>query len=139
MDQDRAIEELLRTSRVIAVVGLSPDEGKASNVVARYLMARGYRVIPVNPGAESILGEKSYKSLGDIEEKVDIVDIFMRAEKVLPFVRDALELKPRAIWLQLGIVSDEARALSEAHGVMFVMDRCVKQEHARLEPQSPAP
>jgi hypothetical protein len=138
MDQDREIKELLRTSRVIAVVGLSPDEGKASNIVARYLMGKGYKVIPVNPGAGSILGEKSYKSLGDIDEKVDIVDIFMRAEKVLPFVRDALALKPRAVWLQLGIVSHEAKALSEEQGVMFVMDRCVKQEHARLEPP-PAP
>jgi hypothetical protein len=139
MDQDKAIRELLQTSRVIAVVGLSPDEGKASNVVARYLMNKGYKVIPVNPGAESILGEKSYKSLADINEKVDIVDIFMRAEKVLPFVREALGLNPRAIWLQLGIVSDEARALCEEHGVMFVMDRCVKQEHARLGSPVPAP
>ena len=138
MDQDEAIRELLGTSRVIAVVGLSPDEGKPSNTVARYLKEKGYRVIPVNPSAEAILGEKSYKSLADIPEKVDIVDIFMRAEKVVPFVREALRLGPRAVWLQLGIVSEEARALSEEQGVMFVMDRCVKQEHARLSPPPPA-
>ena len=90
MDQDNAIRELLRTSRVIAVVGLSADEGKPSNVVARYLMDKGYKIIPVNPGQETILGQKSYKSLADIDEKVDIVDIFMKAEKVLPFVRDAM-------------------------------------------------
>jgi hypothetical protein len=114
------------------MVGLSADEDKPSNVVARYLMDKGYRIIPVNPGQESILGQKSYKSLADIDEKVDIVDIFMKAEKVLPFVRDAITLRPSAIWLQLGIINEEARSLAEAGKIMFVMDKCVKQEHARL-------
>ena len=132
MNQDNAIKELLRTSRVIAVVGLSADEDKPSNVVARYLMDKGYKVIPVNPGQETILGQKSYKSLADIDEKVDIVDIFMKAEKVLPFVRDAIRLRPSAIWLQLGIVNEEAKSVADADKVMFVMDKCVKQEHTRL-------
>jgi len=132
IDRDKAIRELLSTGRVIAVVGLSADPEKPSNMVARYLLGKGYRIIPVNPGQETILGERSYPSLGDIGEKVDIVDIFVRPEKVMPFVREALSLKPRAIWLQLGIVSEEARALAEAEGIMFVMDRCVKQEHTRL-------
>jgi len=132
MNQDNAIKELLRTSRVIAVVGLSADEGKASNVVARYLMDKGYKIIPVNPGQETILGQKSYKSLADIDEKVDIVDIFMKAEKVLPFVRDAITLRPSAIWLQLGIVNEEAKNVADAEKIMFVMDKCVKQEHTRL-------
>ncbi len=132
MDQDNAIKDLLRTSRVIAVVGLSADGDKPSNVVARYLMDKGYRVIPVNPAQETILGQKSYKSLADIDEKVDIVDIFMKAEKVLPFVRDAIKLRPSAIWLQLGIVSEEAKRLADAEKIMFVMDKCVKQEHTRL-------
>ncbi|MGD0231979.1 MAG: CoA-binding protein [Syntrophorhabdales bacterium] len=132
MGQDKAIEELLRTSRVIAMVGLSADEGKPSNAVARYLLGKGYRVIPVNPGQETILGEKSYGSLADIEEKIDIVDIFMKAERVLPVVREAIRLHPSAIWLQLGIVNEEAKALADASNIMFVMDRCVKQEHARL-------
>jgi hypothetical protein len=130
--QDRTIEGLLSASRVIAVVGLSADPDKASNVVARYLMDKGYKVIPVNPGQETVLGEKSYRSLADIGEKIDIVDIFMRADKVLPFVREAISMRPKAIWLQLGIVSEDAKALAEAEGVAFVMDRCVKQEHARL-------
>jgi predicted CoA-binding protein len=137
MDQDRQIRELLSKSRVIAVVGLSADADKPSNGVARYLMSKGYRIIPVNPGQEMILGEKSYASLSDIKENVDIVDIFMRAEKVLPFVRDALLLRPKAIWLQLGIVSHEAKALADADGTMFVMDKCVKQEHSRLFPKQP--
>jgi predicted CoA-binding protein len=132
MNQDNAIKELLRTSRVIAVVGLSADEDKPSNVVARYLMDKGYKVIPVNPGQETILGQKSYKSLADIDEKVDIVDIFMKAEKVLPFVRDAITLRPSAIWLQLGIVNEEAKNVPDAEKIMFVMDKCVKQEHTRL-------
>ena len=132
MNQDNAIKELLRTSRVIAVVGLSADEDKPSNVVARYLMDKGYKVIPVNPGQETILGRKSYKSLADIDEKVDIVDIFIKAEKVLPFVRDAIKLRPSAIWLQLGIVNEEAKSVADADKVMFVMDKCVKQEHTRL-------
>ena len=132
MSQDNAIGELLRKSRVVAMVGLSADEDKPSNVVARYLMDKGYRIIPVNPGQESILGQKSYKSLADIDEKVDIVDIFMKAEKVLPFVRDAITLRPSAIWLQLGIVNEEAKSVADADEIMFVMDKCVKQEHARL-------
>ena len=132
MNQDNAIKELLRTSRVIAMVGLSADEDKPSNVVARYLMDKGYKVIPVNPGQETILGQKSYKSLADIDEKVNIVDIFMKAEKVLPFVRDAITLRPSAIWLQLGIVNEEAKNVADAEKIMFVMDKCVKQEHTRL-------
>jgi predicted CoA-binding protein len=132
MEQDEAIRELLETCRVIAVVGLSADEDKPSNSVARYMKGKGYRIIPVNPGEEVILGEKSYKTLADIPEPVDVVDIFMRAERVLPFVEEAIKLKPKAIWLQLGIVNDEARAAVEKSGIMFVQDKCVKQEHGRL-------
>ncbi len=134
VESDRVVRELLQQSKVIAVVGLSADEGKPSNVVARYMKSKGYRIIPVNPGQEEILGEKCYKSLGDIKEKVDIVDIFMRAEKVLPVVEEALTLEPRAVWLQLGIRSEEAKALAKEKDVLFIMDRCVKMEHARLVP-----
>jgi hypothetical protein len=136
MEQDRAIKELLDTSRTIAMVGLSADEEKPSNVVARYLRDNGFTVIPVNPGQDTILGEKSYKSLGRIPERIDIVDIFMRSDKVLPFVEEAVTLRPKAIWLQLGIANDEAKALAEKSGIMFVMDRCIKQEHSRLFPKT---
>jgi predicted CoA-binding protein len=132
MEQDAAIKEVLRTGRVIAMVGLSADEKKPSNVVARYMKGKGYRVIPVNPGEESVLGEKSYPSLADIPDKVDIVDIFMRAERVLPVVEQAVKLQPKVIWLQLGIRNDEAKSVSGSHNIMFVMDKCIKQEHARL-------
>jgi len=132
MDEDGAIRELLRSTHTIAMVGLSADEGKASNGVARYLKSKGYRVIPVNPGAERVLGEKSYKSLSDIPERIDVVDIFMRAEKVVPFVEEAIKLEPKAIWLQLGIISDEAKRLVDEKGILFIMDRCMKLEHSRL-------
>jgi predicted CoA-binding protein len=132
MDQDSAIRSLLSATRTVAMVGLSPDEEKPSNVVARYLKSKGFRVIPVNPGRDSILGEKSYRSVSDIPEKIGVVDIFMRAERVVPIVEEAIQLEPKAIWLQLGMRSDEAKALAEKSGIMFVMDKCMKQEYARL-------
>lgn len=130
--EQEQIRELLKTARVIAVVGLSPDEEKPSNSVSRYLREKGYRIIPVNPAQDEVIGEKSYKSLSDIPEKIDIVDIFMRSEKVLPVVEEALKLKPKAIWLQLGIRNDEARRLVEQTDIGYVEDKCVKQEYARL-------
>jgi len=114
------------------VVGLSPDPEKASNIVANYLIANNYQVVPVNPGREEILGRRSYPSLRDIPDKVDIVDIFMRSERVLPVVIEAITLKPRAIWLQLGILDNEARDLAESNNILFFMDKCIKLEHARL-------
>jgi len=125
-------KNLLATSHTIAVVGLSPDQEKASNVVANYLIANNFRVIPVNPGYPEILGQKCYPSLADIPEEVDIVDIFMRSEKVLPVVIEAIQLKPKAIWLQLGIVDSEAKELAEANNILFYMNQCIKQEHTRL-------
>jgi uncharacterized protein len=130
--EDEAVGALLRTAKVIAMVGLSADKGKPSNGVARYLIGKGFRVIPVNPGQLTILGERSYKSLADVTETIDVVDIFMRAENVLPVVEEAIKLKPKAVWLQLGIVNDEARAIAARAGVMFVQDKCIKQEYARL-------
>ena len=130
--QETKEKEILEQSKIIAMVGLSPDKEKASNIVANYLMAHGYQVIPVNPGYNEILGQKSYKSLSDIPEKIDVVDIFMRSEKVLPIVEEAIKLKPRAIWLQLGIINEEARKLVEDAGITFFMNVCMKQEHTKL-------
>jgi len=114
------------------MVGLSPKTDKPSNRVANYLKEHGYRVIPVNPQHEEILGEKSYKSLSDIPDKVDVVDIFMRAENVVPVVEEAIKIKPKAIWLQLGIANDQAKAIAEKNGVDFLQNLCIKLEHARL-------
>ncbi len=131
-DTDEIKKELLSQARTIAVVGLSHDQGKASNIVAHYLIASNYRVVPVNPGYPEILGRRSYPSLRDVPDRVDIVDIFMRSEKVLPVVIEAITLKPRAIWLQVGIVDEEARSLAESNNILFFMDQCIKQEHTRL-------
>lgn len=125
-------KDLLTGSHTIAVVGLSPDQAKASNIVVNYLLENNFRIIPVNPGYPEILGRKCYPSVADIPEKVDIVDIFMRAEKVMPVVKEAIQIKPKAIWLQLGIVNNEAKELVEANNILFFMDQCIKQEHARL-------
>jgi uncharacterized protein len=132
VENDDRIKELLLKSRVVAVVGLSPDQHKPSNEVARYLQRKGYRIIPVNPTQDMILGEKAYKSLVDIQEEIDIVDIFRKPDEVIPLVREALQIRPRAIWLQLGVRNDEAKELVEKSGIPFIMDRCVKQEHSRL-------
>jgi uncharacterized protein len=125
-------KDILERVHTIAMVGLSPSEDKPSNGVAKYLKRAGYRVIPVNPAYEEILGEKSYKSLSDIPDKVDVVDVFMRADKLLPVVEEAIKIKAGAVWLQLGIVNEEAKLLAEKNGVTFVMDRCMKMEHARF-------
>ena len=130
--QDEIKKELFGSIKVIAMVGLSPNEEKPSNSVAKYLKNAGYRVIPVNPQNDEILGEKCYRTLSDIPDKIDVVDIFMRADKVLPIVEEAITLKPKCIWLQLGIVNEEAKKIAEAHGIMFVMDACMKREHERL-------
>jgi uncharacterized protein len=130
--QDETRRRLLESIKVIAMVGLSPNEEKPSNVVAKYLKNAGYRVIPVNPQYDEILGEKCYHALSEIPEKVDVVDIFMRADKVVPVVEEAVKLEPKCIWLQLGIVSEEAKKIAESHGITFVMDACMKREHERL-------
>ena len=129
---DSDMEELLKTAHVIAIVGLSAEREKPSNMVARCLKEKGYKIIPVNPGQSEILGEKVYKSLLDIPEKVDIVDIFMRAERVLPVVEEAVKLKPKAIWLQLGIKNEDAKKHVEKTDIGYVEDKCLKIEYARL-------
>jgi uncharacterized protein len=129
---DKLKKELFQTIKVIAMVGLSPNEEKPSNVVAKYLKNAGYRVIPVNPQYGEILGEKSFQRLSEIPEKIDVVDVFMKAEKVLPVVEEAVGLKPKCVWLQLGIVNEEAKKFVEDHGILFVMDACMKREHERL-------
>jgi len=134
---DETIAAIVQGSQTIAVVGLSADETKASNGVARYLMTKGYTIIPVNPGEEEILGQKCYHSLLDIPVSVDIVDIFMRADKLLPVVREAVQIHPKCIWLQLGIINEEAEKLAREEGVFFVQDRCIKIEHRRLSIPTP--
>ena len=121
-----------RAPRTIAVVGLSDDPGKASHGVSAYMQAHGYRILPVNPGIESALGEKSYATLSELPVKPDVVNVF-RLPKFLPAIVDEmLVLGLTDLWVQLGIRNEEAAAKAEAGGIRVVMDRCIMVEHRRL-------
>ena len=124
-----AIKKILENSISIAVVGLSPKENRPSNMVGRYLLEAGYTVIPVNPGHNEILGKKCYPSLADINEQVDIVDIFRRSEDVMPVVEQAIAIGAKVVWMQLGIVNPQAAARAEEAGLTVIMDRCIKIDH----------
>ena len=132
---DAELRALLGEARTIAVVGLSPNPMRPSNSVARQLQRSGYTIVPVNPGHTEILGEKSYRSLGDAarEHTIDIVDVFRRTEHVGAIVDEAIAVHPRLIWLQLGIVDNDAAQRAAAAGIAFVQDHCLAIEHSRLE------
>lgn len=127
-----SVLELLRTSRTIAVVGLSSKRWRPSFGVSEYMQRAGYRIIPVNPGETEVLGEKSYGGLEEVPEKVDIVDVFRRSEFVPEIVEQAIRIGARAVWLQEGVVHEEAAAKARAAGLMVVMDRCILKEHRKL-------
>ena len=133
---DSYIRGILNRVKTIAMVGISPKDNRPSYFAFKYLLQRGYRMIPVNPGhaGKRILGQKVYAKLADIPEPVDMVDIFRASKDVLPIAREALALdpKPQVIWMQLSIRNDEAAALAEAAGVKVVMNRCPKIEYGRL-------
>lgn len=130
--QDPAtIRRALHTSRTIAVVGLSPNELRASNFVGFYLQRHGYMVIPVNPRADEVLGEKSYPSLTDVQEPVDIVNVFRAPDAVPEIAREAVEIGAKTLWLQFGVISEEGARIAEDGGMTVIMDRCLKVEHAR--------
>lgn len=129
-----SLRHLLEQSRTIAVVGLSPDEQRASHGVARYLQAHGYRIVPVNPRCTEVLGERCYASLEEIPFPVDVVDVFRRSEEVLPIARSAVAIGARCLWQQLGVVNTEADAIATANGLVSVMDRCIKVDHRLLLP-----
>ena len=131
-DDIHTLRRILRDCRTIAIVGLSADWHRPSNFVGKYLQQHGYRIVPVNPRYERILGERSYATLQDIPHPVDMVDVFRRSEDVLPFAQRAVAIGARCLWQQIGVVNREADALARAAGLDTVMDRCVKIEHARL-------
>jgi predicted CoA-binding protein len=131
---DSELAELLQHAKTIAVVGLSSNPARASFGVSRFLQRQGYRIIPVNPRETEVLGERAYPLVKDVPDQIDIVDIFRRSEAVLEVVEDALEKKPRCIWMQEGVVNEEAAKRAEAAGVPVVMDRCILKEIARLLP-----
>jgi predicted CoA-binding protein len=128
------LKDILGHSRTVAIVGISPKPDRPSYLVASYLLSKGYRVIPVRPDGEEILGGRVYHSLTEIpkEIEVDVVDIFRKPEDVLPVVEEAIQRGAKAIWMQEGIVNPEAASRAEKAGLKVIMDRCMKKEHQRL-------
>ena len=132
-----AIPDLLRKSRTIAVVGLSSKRFRPSYGVAEYMQEQGYRIIPVNPNESEVLGEKTYRSIEDVPEHIDIVDIFRRSEFVGPIVESAIRVGANAVWMQEGVVHEEAAQKARDAGLAVVMDRCILKEHMRLTEPRP--
>jgi len=126
------IKRLLETARSVAVVGLSPKPERDSYQVAKYLLEHGYRVIPVNPVVEEVLGQKSYPDLESLPGPVDVVDVFRRSEFVPPIAEQAVALGAKALWLQLGVRHDQAAALARDKGLLVVQDLCIKVMHHKL-------
>ena len=126
------VQRILETTKTIAVVGLSDKPDRDSYQVAAYLQQQGYRIIPVNPRAKEVLGEKAYASLRDVPEPVEVVQIFRRSEEVLPIVEDAIAAGAKVIWMQSGIVNEEAAARAEAAGLKVIMDACMRSAHRTL-------
>ena len=130
-DLTATIDEILKTSKTIAIVGLSSNKFRPSYGVAKYLQAAGYRIIPVNPQETEVLGQKSYARLEDVPEKIDAVDIFRRPEYVPDIVDSAIRLGVRAVWMQEGVINPEAAEKARQAGLLVVMDHCMLKEHAK--------
>ena len=129
------LKEIITKYKTIAVVGLSPDQGKPSFEVAAYLQRAGYRIIPVNPACQEILGERCYPTLADIPGEVEIVDVFRRAEFLPEVVEQAIAKGAKVVWMQEGIVNEPAAARAEQAGLAVVMDRCLLKEHHKMAPR----
>ena len=125
------LRRILKENKTIAVVGLSAQWHRPSNFAAKYMIDHGYTIIPVNPQYDEVLGQKCYKSLRDIPGQVDLIDCFRKAEDIPPLVDDAIAIRARVLWLQLGVINEDAAEKARAAGLEVVMNRCVKIEHAR--------
>lgn len=132
MARFNSIEEMLKNSKTIAVVGLSSNPLRASHGVSAYMQAQGYRIIPVNPQEEYVLGEKAYASLLEVPESIDIVDVFRRPDAVPEVVDQAIQKKASAIFMQEGVVHEEAAQKARRAGIFVVMDRCILKEHQNV-------
>ena len=128
---DDQIKEILSYKNV-AVIGISKNESKAAHYVPKYLSENGFQITPVNPTTDEILGKKCYSNVSEINTSIDIVDIFRPSDEVLPFVKDAIKIKPKVIWLQLGIHNSEAEKLALDAGIDVVFNKCMLAEHQRL-------
>jgi predicted CoA-binding protein len=131
----REEEEILKICQTVAVVGLSPKPNRSSNMVASYLQENGYKIIPVNPRAGEILGEVCYANLSSIPNPADVVNIFRRPKEVPPIVEEAIKIGAKAVWMQEGVINEEAAARAREAGLLVVMDRCMLKEHRRLQKQ----
>lgn len=132
MYSDHDLKEILMSAKTIASVGLSSNQNKESYWIASYLKEQGYRVIPVNPTADEILGEKAYPDLTSVPEEIDIVQVFRRPEDVPPVVEDAIQAGAKIVWMQEGIVHEEAAHRARESGLQVVMDACMRSTHRRL-------
>ncbi len=129
---DDEIKEILLENKTIAIVGLSDNPERDSNKVGKYLKEHGYKIIPVNPGKKEILGEKSYPDLASIPEKVDIVDIFRSVEAIPGIVDEAIKIKAKVVWMQLGLAHNESAKKAQKAGLKVVQSKCLKVEHTKL-------
>lgn len=129
---EEEIKEVLKTSKRIAVVGLSNKPERTSYQVAKYMQEAGYEIIPVNPTITEALGEKAYPSLADIPGKVDIVNVFRRSEETVEPAQEAVNIGAKVLWMQLGVINDEAYKIAEEAGLKVVMNSCIMREHSRL-------
>lgn len=127
------INDILKNSKTIAVVGISDKPDRPSYQVASYMQESGYKIIPVNPSVDNILGQKAYPDLKSIPIKIDVVDIFRRSETVGPIVDEAITIGAQAIWLQEGVVNEEACLKAKQAGLKVVMDRCMLKEHSKMQ------
>jgi len=132
MNEPSLIREMLSTAKTIAVIGLSADESKPSHYVSAYVQRHGYKLYPINPTVESVLGETSYPSLTALPVKPDIVDVFRLPNAIPAIVEEMIALGLTSLWVQQGIINMEAAAHAEAHGIRVIMDRCIMVEHRRL-------
>ncbi len=128
-----SIDEILKNAKSVAIVGLSPDESKASNMVARYLLQNGFKIYPVYPKEDEILGLKVYRNLSQISEPVDIAVMFRKSEFAQIFIDEVIRKSVLTLWLQLGIVNEAAKLKASQNGVNFVQDKCIKIEFERLK------
>jgi predicted CoA-binding protein len=132
VNDPEAIRRILQQARTIAIVGLSSKPTRPSYGVAQYLQAHGYRIIPINPNEVEVLGERAYARLSDIPERVDVVTIFRRSDAVLPIVEEAIRIGAWAVWMQEGVVHEEAARRAGDAGILVIMNRCMLKEHRKL-------
>ena len=132
MDDVPTIRRILTENNVLAVVGLSANESRPSFFAAKYMQDHGYKIIPVNPRYDQILGNTCYPDLESIPEPVDIIDVFQRPDRVMPLAESAVAIKAKVLWMQLGVVNQEAEQAARTGGLEVIMNRCVKIEYARL-------